>query len=224
MASYYDSLRMRVDILNEAVALGVPEKTRKKEDTRMKWSALTFGKHEGKTLPQVMFIDPDWFYHGLEKGYFKGSLFLQAREIHRKSRAIRVPRRDGEKRFVEYIIDRGCEKFATLRVIICDAENCRPVTKNMILEVIDMRVPREFARYDKTGYHNFLFAMKVILFGDPSYKMTKRRCEEFFGNDENFELPGHEEGAQPERPETKVASEIPAEEAWACVAQWAESF
>ena len=152
----------------------------------MKWSTLTFGKHKGKTLPQVMFSDPDWFYHGLENGYFKGSLFLQAREIYRKSCAMRVPRRNGEKRFVEYIVDRGSGKFATLHVITGDMESYGRFAKNMILEVIDMRVPRETAKYDKSGYQNFLSAMKAILFGDPSYKMTKRRCEEFFESDENF--------------------------------------
>jgi hypothetical protein len=189
----------------------------------MKWSALTFGKHKGKTLPQVMFSDPDWFYHGLEKGYFKGSLFLQAKEIHRKSCAIRVPRRDGEKRFVEYIIDRGSGKFATLHVITGDMESYQFHAKNMILEVIDMRVPREIKKYDKTGYQNFLCAMKAIIFGDPGYKMTKRRCEEFFENDENFELSDREEETRPEEPEAKVTSEMTSEEAWACVDWWAES-
>jgi len=189
----------------------------------MKWSALTFGKHKGKTLPQVMFSDPDWFYHGLEKGYFKGSLFLQAREIHRKSCAIRVPLRDGEKRFVEYIIDRGSGKLATLHVITGNMESYRFHAKNMILDVIDMRVPREIAKYDKTGYQNFLYAMKTILFQDPGYKMSKRRCEEFFDNDGNFELPEQTDGIQPEKPEAEAASEMTSEEAWACVAQWVES-
>jgi|GEM_PF-1327183 hypothetical protein len=30
--------------------------------------------------------------------------------------------------------------------------------------------------------------MKAILFGDPDVRMTKRRCEEFFDNDDNFVL------------------------------------
>ena len=190
----------------------------------MKWSTLTFGKHKGKTLPQVMFSDPDWFFHGLENGYFKGSLFPQARDIYQKSRAIRVPRRNGEKRFIEYFIDLASGKFVTLHVIRGDMESYGLVSKNMILEVIDMGLPREIARYDKTGYHNFLCAMKAILFGDPSYKMTKRRCEEFFNDDGNFELPEHEVESRPEKLETKVVLEMTVEESWACVERWAESF
>jgi hypothetical protein len=26
------------------------------------WSVLDFGKHKGRTLPWVMFHDPDWFF------------------------------------------------------------------------------------------------------------------------------------------------------------------
>jgi hypothetical protein len=190
----------------------------------MKWSTLTFGKHKGKTLPQLMFIDPDWFYHGLEKGYFKGSLFLQAKEIHRKSCAIRVPRRHREKRFVEYIVDRGSGKFATLHMITGDMESYLSHAKNMILEVIDMRVPREIKNYDKTGYQNFLSAIKAILFGDPGHKMTKRRCEEFFENDENFDPQVRELPARTEEATVETSSiDSTAEEAWACVARWAET-
>jgi hypothetical protein len=49
-------------------------------------------------------------------------------------------------------------------------------------------VPRRLAKYDKSGYKIFLAQMKAILFGDPDVRMTKRRCEEFFDNDGNFDL------------------------------------
>ena len=42
----------------------------------MNWTPLNFGKYEGKTLPQVMFKDPDWFFNGYEKGYFKNGYAL----------------------------------------------------------------------------------------------------------------------------------------------------
>ncbi len=37
----------------------------------MPWTELPFGKHKGKTLPQVVFSDPDWFYWAVEKNIFK---------------------------------------------------------------------------------------------------------------------------------------------------------
>ena len=30
--------------------------------------------------------------------------------------------------------------------------------------------------------------LKGIIFGDPSYKMTKKRCEEFFNDHDNFDF------------------------------------
>ena len=44
------------------------------------------------------------------------------------------------------------------------------------------------ADYDKSGYKNFLMQMRAILFGNRSIRMTKQRCEEFFDNDDNFDL------------------------------------
>ena len=42
--------------------------------------------------------------------------------------------------------------------------------------------------YYKIGYQNLLVAIKRIVFGDAKYKMTKKRCEEFFDNDDNFSI------------------------------------
>jgi hypothetical protein len=41
---------------------------------------------------------------------------------------------------------------------------------------------------DKTGYKNFVFALKAILFGDRSRRMNRRACEAFFNEDNNFDL------------------------------------
>ena len=57
-----------------------------------------------------------------------------------------------------------------------------------VRDVIDMRVPRILAKYDKSGYKIFVAQMKAILFGDSGFYMTKESCEEFFDNDDNFNL------------------------------------
>ena len=154
----------------------------------MRWTTLNFGKHKGKTLPQVMFFDPDWFFHGWESGYFKWRMRMEAAEIYRKASAIRVPPKNGEKRFVEYIIDQGTGKFGTLHIIEGDLELYDKRSGNFVQENIDMRFLRQISVYDKTGYNNFLSAMKAILFGDKSHKMTKKRCENFFEDEDNFLL------------------------------------
>ena len=42
--------------------------------------------------------------------------------------------------------------------------------------------------YDKLGGQLMISGLKSIIFGDPSYKMTEKRCEEFFSNHDNFDL------------------------------------
>jgi hypothetical protein len=40
----------------------------------MAWTALTFGKHADKTLPQVVIADPDWFYNAIKKNFSKATV------------------------------------------------------------------------------------------------------------------------------------------------------
>ena len=34
------------------------------------WSIIKFGKHKGKSLPEVILHDPDWFFWAVEAHYF----------------------------------------------------------------------------------------------------------------------------------------------------------
>ena len=45
--------------------------------------------------------------------------------------------------------------------------------------------PCNLKKRDKTGYKNFLFALKSILFGNSGERMTKAKCEAFFNDDRN---------------------------------------
>lgn len=48
----------------------VPRSTAQAEN-RHRRSKLSFGKHSEKTLPQVLFRDPDWFFWAWEEGVFE---------------------------------------------------------------------------------------------------------------------------------------------------------
>ena len=152
----------------------------------MEWIKVNFGKNIGMTLPQVMFKDPDWFFWACEKSVFKGGLEREAEEINRKARSIKVPQNGEEKMVVEYIIDKTTEKFGTMQIV----PESRPYHKGSSTffrsDVIDMSIPRQIYPGDKFGNQNFILALKIILFGNTSYKMTKRRCGEFFENGHNF--------------------------------------
>ena len=154
----------------------------------MTWTAIGFGKHSGKTLPQIIFNDADWFFHAYEKGYFKGVLAQEAHELYRRARSIKVPSRNGQKMLVEYVIHRDLqsrkEKFGTMR-LIADGTG---LERLIVSPRIDFYVPRSYAQYDKTGYKNFVSLLKAILFGDPSHRMNRRACEAFFNDDDNFNL------------------------------------
>ena len=154
----------------------------------MIWSTLSFRRHKGKSLPQIMFQDADWFFHAYENGYFKNGLASEAHEIYRRARSIKVPQRDGRKMLVEYIIhsdrnSRSNGKFGTMRLI---AEG--PGLANLnVAKSIDFYIPRSYARRDKIGYKNFVSSLKVILFGNPSKRMNRKACEDFFNDNSNFD-------------------------------------
>jgi hypothetical protein len=66
----------------------------------MTWTTLSFGRHEGKTLPQIIFDDPDWFFWVLPGLY--GPLKTEADDLARKASKIKIPRKNLSKWCVEY--------------------------------------------------------------------------------------------------------------------------
>ncbi len=65
----------------------------KHEETEIQ---LEFGEHKGKSLPQVIFSDPDWFFWAYETRIFKGAQEDEAREIYRKATSIKIPQKGPE--------------------------------------------------------------------------------------------------------------------------------
>ena len=59
----------------------------------MRWSAVPFGKYQGKTLPEIIVRDLDWFFWIVPKLY--GKLADEAEELARRARAIKIPNRVG---------------------------------------------------------------------------------------------------------------------------------
>ena len=47
----------------------------------MVWTTFPFGKHRGKTLPQIILDDPDWFFWILPELY--GQLKIEADDLAR---------------------------------------------------------------------------------------------------------------------------------------------
>jgi len=151
----------------------------------MKWTTIGFGKHKGKTLPEVIFDDPDWFFWAYEKDIFKGVLAMEIREIYCRARVVRIPEQDGQRMLVEYRFDPNSGKFATMFLI----PDAIVFDRQVVSRVIDFYVPRSRSSYDKIGCKNLVFAFKHIFFGNQSHRLSKRACEDFFSDNSNFVLP-----------------------------------
>ena len=55
----------------------------------MQWSVLPFSKYKGKTLPEIIVRDIDWFFWMQPKLY--GRIGEEAEDLARKARAIKIP-------------------------------------------------------------------------------------------------------------------------------------
>jgi hypothetical protein len=149
----------------------------------MRWATVTFGKHAGKTLPEIILSDADWVFWAVNKGVFKGRLAKQAEELTQKARIIKIPKRRPKRWQVEYTYgDTG--GFCGFRFVKADMPwpcGSRSIRR---LPHLDLLCVRRKA-YDKRGCRNLLRDFRYHYFGDNT-RLTKRRCQEFFSNKKNF--------------------------------------
>ncbi len=149
------------------------------------WSTLEIGKHAGRSLPQILFSDPDYFFWAVEKKIFQGRLATEAAELAWKARHIKIPKPDPENWCVEYFFTPE-NKFSWYHLIEAGRPPHVGSSITMRSNNIDMSVVRESCRYDKSGYKRFVKTMKRHLFGNSATRMTAERCEEFFDDRDNF--------------------------------------
>jgi len=71
----------------------------------MRWVTLDFGKHAGKTLPEIVLSDADWVFWAFNKGVFKGRLASEAAKVVQRARSIKIPKRRPKRWQVEYSYD-----------------------------------------------------------------------------------------------------------------------
>jgi hypothetical protein len=154
----------------------------------MNWTIVNFGKFrgKGKTLPQIMFIDPDWFFYQMEQNAFKnkGVLEREAEAINYRAQHIKIPSPSGKKMVAEYFIHPSNGKFATVEIV----PETRPPSDSRHFfersEYLDMSIPRSISKYDKLGNELLIRIIKSHFFEEA--RVTKKRAEEFFNNPFNF--------------------------------------
>jgi hypothetical protein len=69
----------------------------------MIWTTVKFGKYSGKTLPQIVLTDPNWFFWAADILY--GPLATEAETLKRRARGIRIPKPKPKKWEIEYRFD-----------------------------------------------------------------------------------------------------------------------
>ena len=146
---------------------------------------VPFGKYAGKTLPEIIARDLDWFFWVLPKLY--GKLSDEAQDLARKARAIRIPKKHGKKLEVEYRyeLDHGSEsgrRFCGFTFVKAESLHSRWTSR---LPHLDLAWPLREKKYNKRAGQILIRDFRISYSGSHK-RLTKQRCEEFFSNDENF--------------------------------------
>ncbi len=153
--------------------------TATQEIKNMQWSTLPFRKYKGKTLPQILVRDIDWFFWMLPKLY--GRIGEEAKDLARRARAIKMPKSFGKNVEVEYRFEMG-DRFRGFGIVKAGgAHYSRWLTR---LPYLDLYWP--FRRsYDKRTSRIMIRDFRRHYFGK-NKRLTKQRCETFFSNRRNF--------------------------------------
>jgi len=145
----------------------------------MAWSVVPFGKYRGKTLPEIIGRDADWFFWILPKLY--GKLADEAEALARRARSIKIPNSRRKRLEVEYRYEMG-HRFCGFAFV--DADNAQYSRWATRLPYLDLSWPLR-RKYDKRAGRIMIRDFRIHYFGERK-RLTKERCEEFFSNDRNF--------------------------------------
>jgi hypothetical protein len=148
----------------------------------MVWTTLNFGKHAGKTLPQVVLSDANWFFWAADILY--GQLATEAELLERQARNIRIPKPNSKKWAVEYRWDRD-DRFLGIGIVKADSHVHRLFDR---LPHLDLAYIRRGNVHDQRDGRKLIRDFRNVYFG--GLNLTKRRCEEFFEDPDNFTKSG----------------------------------
>jgi len=149
------------------------------------WTEVNFGKWKGKgkTLPQIIVSDPDWFFWAQGNGALKGVVGPEGEALVRRSVSIKIPSTMRETHCVAYTLSHD-GKFYGFDLIPKDQPEHHGSSSQIRKPTLDLSAPRHLQRYDKTGCKLMLSTFKYYWFGNKSF--TKKRVEEFFDDPGNF--------------------------------------
>jgi hypothetical protein len=148
----------------------------------MSWIRLDFGEHAGKTLPQIVFADPNYFFSSMERAVFKGRGRLndEAEELEFKARNIRARAGSIEDPVVEYTLDPYTRKFSCIEVI----PRSQPLHQGSPTSRQDVLDLGAYAN-DRAASKELARQIKAHLFGAKA-RVPAAVLDQFFDDDSNF--------------------------------------
>jgi len=149
------------------------------------WSEIDFGKWtgKGKTLPQILVADPDWFFWAVENKAFKGSAARQAEILARRARAIKIPASYIKTHCVQHWLT-PTGKYARFDLIDKSQGDHHGSSTEVRRDTLNLEFPRRISSYDKTGCKLMMASFKKYWFEGKTF--TKDRVEKFFDDQNNF--------------------------------------
>ena len=149
----------------------------------MTWSAVKFGKYQGNTLPQILVLDPDWFFWMLPELY--GTLAAEAKVLAERATGIKIPKKKSRNWRVEYHFDRN-HRFCGFTFV--KASSPQHLKWSVRMPYFNLSVVRGRKVYDKGGGRRLIRDFRHHFFDDKN--ITKDRIETFFEDAGNFVEPG----------------------------------
>jgi hypothetical protein len=146
------------------------------------WTKLHFGKHAGKTLPQTILTDPNWFFWAVDVLY--GPLTTEAETLERRARNIRIPKQNPKTWAVEYRWDRD-DRFLGIGIVRADS-HVHPLFGR--LPHLDLAYIRRGNVHDQRDGRLLIRDFRRLYFD--GLNLTKQRCESFFDDERNFTKAG----------------------------------
>ena len=124
------------------------------------WSELEFGKYVGKTLPQIVLGDPDWFFWAMEQNLFWRLMVSESEEINRKARAIALGNGPGPTApcvplVLDVVLDAGDRRVADAFIVPEGTPQ-----SGIRLDRIDLSIARWVCPHDKRGNQILLKVVK----------------------------------------------------------------
>jgi hypothetical protein len=141
------------------------------------WSPMPFSQYKGKTLPEIICINPGWFLWAIQTDVFQyGSIAREAKLMYRKIRSIRIPRKRGEKCIVRHVYD-----WHSTYIGFTFEQADRTLKNKSERPRLDLTVPYFRSQQE---WDTFLHWFFEHYFG--GNKPTREEAERFFSDASNF--------------------------------------